>query len=172
MTNLRTLALAILAVLLLAAPPARAAGEGPSELLDAINAARAAAGRTALVADLRLVCAAGAHARDLARRGTLDHRGVDGADLTTRLARVGYPYVRAAENLALANDVAEVIGLWQASPGHRRNMLDPAVTDAGVGRAVAEGQVYWVLVLGERASKSARTPGFPRFLADCPANPG
>ena len=50
------------------------------------------------------------------------------------------PATTAAENLsrAAANPDA-VIGAWMNSPGHRSNLLDPALTEIGVG-CVLEGQ--------------------------------
>lgn len=172
MMSLRPLTLAVLAVLLLIAP-ARASDGSAADLLAAVNRVRSGAGLPVLAVNPRLACAARRHARDIAGRGRLDHVGGDGADLATRLARVGYLYARAAENLALAGgDVAEVMALWQASPGHRRNMLDAAVTEAGVGRVPVGDRVYWVLELGRRRGESPEMPGFPRLLADCNANPG
>ena len=92
MMSLRTLALAVLAVLLLIAP-ARASDGSAADLLAAVNRVRSGAGLPALAVNPRLACAARRHARDIAGRGRLDHVGGDGADLATRLARVGYLYV-------------------------------------------------------------------------------
>ena len=137
----------------------RAAGpySADAKLLGAINSLRAGAGLQQLSPDARLTCAAGRHAADNARRGTLDHTGTDGADLATRLARVGYPYRMAAENLALAGrDPAEILTLLQTIPGHRRNLLRPQARAAGIGRAIHEKQEVWVLII---AAENGEFPG-------------
>jgi len=93
--NLKGMALILLATLLILseinALRAQSTDSGADGLLTAINALRSEAGLARLEPDSRLACAARRHAADNARRGGLDHIGADGADLTTRLARVGYP---------------------------------------------------------------------------------
>lgn len=53
---------------------------------------------------------------------------------------------RASENVLQNWDKAsadDLVQQWANSPGHNRNMLDPAVTDLGVGVAVTgEGKLY------------------------------
>ncbi len=91
--------LLLMALLAVTGPDAaRATGSDPAatRLLEAVNALRAEAGVPPLRPDPRLACAVARHAADNARRGALDHTGTDGADLATRLARVGYPYRMAA----------------------------------------------------------------------------
>ncbi|MBI3451871.1 MAG: CAP domain-containing protein [Rhodospirillales bacterium] len=106
-------------VLAVALPPA-AARDPAADILVRVNQARVAAGLAPLVADARLTHAAAAHARDIARRGELDHVGKDGTTLGERLARTGYPIRRAAENLAAGPDApGEIVDLWLASPPRR-----------------------------------------------------
>jgi uncharacterized protein YkwD len=137
-----------------------------TRLLGAVNALRFAAGVEPLRPDARLACAAGRHAADNARRGALDHTGADGADLAARLARVGYPYRMAAENLALsAGDPEEVVALWRTSPGHHRNLLQPLARMAGIGRTTRDSRQVWVLIVaaenGESGGKQGISSQFP-----------
>lgn len=158
--------LLLTALLALTGPDAaRATGPDPAaaRMLDAVNALRAEAGVPPLWPDARLACAATRHAADNARRGALDHSGADGADLAARLARVGYPYRMAAENLALAgSDPAEVVTLWQASAGHRRNLLRPQARMAGIGRATHNSQQVWVLILAAENGESGGKQGISK----------
>lgn len=93
----------------------------------------------------RLDRAAQAYARYLARTGRFSH-SADGRRPADRIKAAGYRYCQVAENLALNVDSrgfaadqlagAAVTG-WENSPGHRRNMLAPHVTEIGVGVAKA-----------------------------------
>ncbi len=151
---------AILAAVLLAATAAAGSGgtDDAGRLLARVNAVRAAAGVPPVAIAGRLSLAARSHTEDLARRGVLSHEGGDGARLAGRLARAGYPFRLAAENLAQGVATpGEAVELWLASPGHRRNLLLPEVREIGVGHArrrppppgVATGD-FWVLVLARR----------------------
>ena len=152
--------LASVLVMILLAVSAAAAGGTDLEggLLARINAVRAAEGLPPLEAAARLSLAAQAHAEDLAARGVLSHEGADGSRLRTRLARAGYPFRLAAENLAQGVATpADAVSLWLASPGHRRNLLLDGIRELGIGHAVrrppppgiATGD-FWVVVLGRR----------------------
>ncbi len=132
----------------------RRAGIGPfrrSEDLD-----RVAAGHSADMASR-------GYFSHTARRGLISRE-----NLTDRLARGGVSYVRAAENIALFPVVVsrtfaqrgrgpwapreeigrqgttyrrlaqDIVRGWMESPGHRRNLLDPALTHLGVGVALGQ----------------------------------
>lgn len=153
--------------------PARAGDDAPAGALAAVNAARAAAGIAPVRAAPGLACAAARHVRDIAARHVLDHAGADGADLAVRLARAGYRFARAAENLARAGtDAAGVVALWEASPGHRRNLLDPAVTEAGIAHIGTADGTYWVLDLAAPATTSGHLLGMAGISGNCDAKPG
>ncbi len=162
----------IMAATLLGAPAAlaesgAAAAETPEgALIAAVNGERAGAGLSALVPEVRLACAARAHARDLAASGRFSHTGSDGGDLVARLARAGYPYRMAAENLALAGASAdEVVRLWRASPGHNRNMRAGEARAAGAARErAADGRYVWVIVF---AAERPRIGGNAPFSTEC-----
>ncbi|MBN8630886.1 MAG: CAP domain-containing protein [Rhodobacterales bacterium] len=107
---------------------------GPAEsVLTAINAARAKAGCKPLHLDARLVAAAKAHARAMAEQNFFGHAGKDGSRFTSRLARQGYSYRTAAENIAAGQKTAsQVVASWLKSAGHRRNILNCRMTETGI----------------------------------------
>ncbi len=132
-------------------PPAPPAVSWSAELMALVNGERARAGLPALTSCPALTRAAQAHAADQAAYNRLSHVGSDGASLETRLNRSGY--LRAAlwaENVANGYPTpATAMAGWLASPNHRPNILNPAFTHIGLGRAVAaNGTVYWTQDFG------------------------
>jgi uncharacterized protein YkwD len=89
----------------------------------------------------------------MARTGRYGHNA-DGRQPSERADAHGYEYCVIAENIAYqfrtrgysTDALAErfVTG-WEESPGHRANMLDPAVTETGVGVAQGENGVYYAV---------------------------
>lgn len=170
MKNPLTRLLMVPALALMLAAPAIAAAEDSPEaaLIAAVNGERAGARLRALAVEGRLACAARAHARDLVVSGRFSHTGSDGGDLIARLARAGYVYAMAAENLALAGPAPdEVVRLWRESPGHNRNMRAAEAQAAGAARERAgDGRYLWVIVfgaekpgIGQKAPISAKCGG-------------
>lgn len=123
-----------------------------SDILFQVNAARTAHGLAPLQWNARLADAAAAHAADLQRCGKLAHDGCDGNQLPQRATRAGYAFRRISENLALCPcDAAAVVPLWLNSEGHRRNLLDPNVTEMGADTRLDNADLrrqQWVLVMG------------------------
>ena len=89
-----------------------------------------------------LAGAAFAHARDMAKRNSLDHNGFnDRAKLTGGTAAENVSWGCADETCAIRQ--------WANSAGHRANMLMTGVTSYGLASAVAEnGRKYWAMELG------------------------
>ncbi len=146
--------------LVLAAPvamPGAADGARVSrQILDQVNAARAAGRRCgakyfAPVAPLglndRLTSAALAHARDMAKNNRFDHLGQDGSSPALRVERAGYGEHRiVGENIAVgAMTPLEVTEGWLASPAHCENIMDGRFTEIGIGYAVSRDAagMYW-----------------------------
>ncbi|HMO09373.1 MAG TPA: CAP domain-containing protein [Paracoccaceae bacterium] len=121
-----------------------------AELLAEVNAVRAQQGVAPLRADAKLDRAAQEHACDSARHGRMSHTGSDGSHFAQRIALAGYRIGRdgAAENLGFGYRVARaVVQGWMASPGHRRNILAPRLSELGVGLALERsGRPHWVIV--------------------------
>jgi uncharacterized protein YkwD len=131
-------ALMIGVVLACASAPATAS---PALALD-LNGFRAEHKLPPLSHSATLAGAASAHARDMARRNSLDH---DGFHERARLTGG-----TAAENVSWGCDTQDcAIKQWAKSAGHRANMLMKGVTAYGIASAVAEnGRKYWVMELG------------------------
>ena len=98
--------------------------------------------------------AARAFAGYLARTGKFSHTA-DGRQPADRTARVGYKHCYISENLALnidsrgfaARQLARgAIDGWKKSPSHRRAMIDPIVTEIGVGVVKAAGEHRYLSV--------------------------
>lgn len=118
------------------------------------NVFRAANNRAALKRNATLDKVARSFARYLARSGKFSH-SADGRRPADRARAGGYTYCQIAENLALNLDsrgfatrqlAREAVTGWKNSPGHRRNMLRPHVTEIGVGIAKAPGEPKYLSV--------------------------
>jgi uncharacterized protein YkwD len=107
------------------------------EMFERVNAARAAAGLPAVVADPRLATAAQKHADDMLSRRYYNHLTPEGLTPRDRIEDAGLFSSLVAENIAEGEfSVAEVMDGWMKSEEHRANILNPRVTALGVGLAV------------------------------------
>jgi uncharacterized protein YkwD len=134
------------------AEPLRDLARQRSALLAAVNAARRAAGQPPLAADPRLDAAAQAHAEDMLARSYYAHQGPDGSTPRARVESAGFAATAVAENIAARHLGADAaMAGWMASSEHRRNILNPTLTNLGAGVAVGayehRYQVLWVLDL-------------------------
>jgi uncharacterized protein YkwD len=154
---------AIVFAVLLSIGPAVAATQPTREaqvdqLLGEMNRVRAEHHLTPLKVDQHLTRAAQRHTEDMARNNRLDHQGRDGSKLADRAKRAGYAYARVAENLAAGYaTAAQAVKSWLDSPPHRRNLLDPEISDAGIGYVFRDGEAgakayrhYWTANFGRR----------------------
>jgi uncharacterized protein YkwD len=141
------------------AAPARATlNANEQKVIEGTNAYRRGKGLAALEADVRLILIAQAHARNMARQdkfGDSDKNGhvLDGNGMEYRIRNGGYAFARVAENVGFENvrsdPAAAMLEGWKLSPGHRRNMLLPDVTEIGVGAAQGKsGRWYFVQLFG------------------------
>ncbi len=112
------------------------------------NAERASRGLAPLRHNGLLSQAADAHSKDQAAQEKLTHTGSDGSSPGDRIDRTGYPWRTWAENAAGGYGTAErVVDGWVRSPGHLANILNPNVTEIGLGIAyTAGGYPYWTQV--------------------------
>ena len=110
-------------------------------IVEATNAFRAKHNLSALRPNAQLAAAARAYAKSLAARGDLTHTA-NGTTPSSRAQAAGYSYCLIAENLALIYDsrgftprsyAKRAQDGWEASPGHRENLMRPGVTETGVG---------------------------------------
>ena len=127
------------------------------------NEFRAEQGRERLSADPALARTARAFADYMARTDRYGH-GADGKEPGDRARARGYDYCMISENIAyqfssepFAMDelARRFVEGWKDSPGHRKNMLEPAATDAGmaVARSPESGRYYAVQLFGRPRSR-------------------
>jgi uncharacterized protein YkwD len=126
-------------------------------LLQMINEFRAQNGNLpALTREDRLDSAAVAHSRDMAARCFFAHENPDGVDPFQRMKNAGYTGIPTAENLYKGSGNLGTAGAafkaWRDSTeGHRENMLNPSVTEIGIGTALdGDGFINWTNVFGRR----------------------
>jgi uncharacterized protein YkwD len=114
-------------------------------VLDLTNAERTSRGLAPLTHNPLLGQAAQSHSQDQANMRTLTHTGSDGSNPGERITRTGYSWRTWAENAAAGYRSAdEVMEGWMNSSGHRANLLNPKVTEIGLGLAYTpSGYPYW-----------------------------
>ena len=127
-----------------------AAADGPSQVVDLVNAYRRQAGLPLLRVNPSLTAAAQSYAQVLASSGCFGHSC--GSDMYSRTWWAGYPSRRIGESIAGGQRTPEsAMAMWMGSWAHRNNILSSGYSEIGVG--VAYGGyygVYWVQVFGGR----------------------
>jgi uncharacterized protein YkwD len=104
------------------------------QVLDLVNAERAANGCKALVIDPSLQKASHDYAVEMVQTHNFSHTSVDGLSPTDRAKAAGYDD-GVGENIAMgySNDPKGVVSGWMNSAGHRANILNCSYTKTGVG---------------------------------------
>lgn len=145
------LGLAGLALVVSACPAIAAVGQDTVDPTELFNRIRSAQGLPLMATDGKLEQAALYQARRMASFAKMGHSVGWGNGFTDRLKQAG---IRgpAAENVASGQrSTSAVFDAWMKSPGHRRNMLDPAFSHYGLAWATPESKpdyIYWAMVLG------------------------
>lgn len=104
------------------------------------NQVRVEQGLPELKVSSLLVRSANAKAMDMGQKEYFSHVSPDGHRLGYFLARAGYPYIEAGENLAMGfSDADGAMNGWMKSPTHYANLVDAQFHDFGVG---IEGGIY------------------------------
>jgi uncharacterized protein YkwD len=139
--------------------------EVEQRVLDLTNGFRAKKSLPPLKSDARLADAARYFAGYLARTGKLEH-DADGTTPPERVKKYGYAYCIVAENLAMEYNSAgftperlsrSFVDGWIDSPTHRDNMLQPDITEIGIGLSRnATGEYYAVQVFARPMSQMTR----------------
>ncbi|MET7691493.1 CAP domain-containing protein [Streptomyces sp. NPDC005483] len=121
---------------------------GPKDqVLTLVNAERAKAGCSPVAENAKLTKAAQDHSQDMADHQNMSHTGSDGSSMGDRLARVGYAFRTAGENVAYGYSSPEsVMDGWMNSPGHKANILNCAFKEIGIG--LAQPGSYWTQDFG------------------------
>jgi uncharacterized protein YkwD len=131
-------------------------------IIDKTNAFRRENGLEKLAVNADLTLAARHFAEFMAANAKYGH-DADGRHAEERAVKVGYDYCLIGENIAYQYDpvgfttkrLAEgFVEGWEKSPEHRRNMLNPDVTEVGMGIARSEvnGHYYAVQMVGRPKS--------------------
>jgi uncharacterized protein YkwD len=121
-------------------------------LLDLVNVERSSRGLKPVAWDGMLSQLARLHTDDMRRVHKASHNSSkDGADYTTRLARTPFRARAAAENVAYNANVVKAHRALMASPGHRRNILDPELTAVGTA-VMKEPNGEWIYVCEDFAT--------------------
>jgi uncharacterized protein YkwD len=118
-------------------------------VLDLVNAERAKGGLRPVSYQRQLDAASEAHASHMARVGAMAHEGIGDGDPGSRILAQGFQD-SWGENVATGQLTPEqVVAEWMASPGHRRNIMDPNYRFLGVSYVTAaNGRTYWAQEFG------------------------
>lgn len=115
------------------------------EMLALINADRADAGLHPLQLNTALNDASEDHSRWMLNTDQFSHTGAGGSNAGARMMETAFPFEGSyqwAENIGwqsergapgISDDVADIHESLMNSPGHRANLLDPDLTDIGIG---------------------------------------
>jgi uncharacterized protein YkwD len=133
-------------------------GEVTALVVRRVNALREAERSAPLAIERRLMATAEDFAGYMARTDRYGHQA-DGSRPAERAGKRGYDYCIVSENIAyqfssagFTTDelAARLVQGWRDSVGHRRNLLDPDVTETGVAVARSEqtGHYYAVQLFG------------------------
>jgi len=114
------------------------------QIVTLTNQARAAAGAAPLRWDAGLAAAARQHCLRMAAEGPIAHRYNGEPELTQRASQAGAHFSLIEENVAAGPDPAAIHDGWMHSPGHRDNLLNPAVDRVGVAVVASRGLLYAV----------------------------
>ncbi|WP_158749506.1 CAP domain-containing protein [Acidobacterium sp. S8] len=111
------------------------------KLLTLTNQARMDQGLQPLHWDASLAAAAQGHAQKMFDQKALSHQLPGEPDLQARAGQAGAHFREIAENVAMGNGAEGVQQEWMKSSPHRANILDPKLTNVGIG--VVEHAGYW-----------------------------
>jgi uncharacterized protein YkwD/LysM repeat protein len=127
----------------------------PFDLINAVNALRAAYGLAPYRINSILMHTAQAQADFMAATGDVTHSGPDGIGLTDRLLAAGYPLAGdisaggfRAENITSGNEsrsAESAVDGWTGDALHLDTMISPNLAEIGAGVAIANGRVYYVI---------------------------
>lgn len=110
-----------------------------------INEEREENGLSPLIWNSKLAGLAEQHCTDMMKRNYFSHYTPEGFTPFDRMRQYGINYSAAAENLAAGQPTPEsVVKAWMESDGHRDNILNPELKEAGIA-FVRGGEygIYW-----------------------------
>ena len=120
-------------------------------LLDRINAARAAQGRSALTMNASMMEYAMVRAGELSVYFSTNRPN---GDIGHTISNLG-----VIENIAGGyNNVDDVMTAWSGNANGRNNMLSAEFKSAGVGVVVVDGVTFWSVIFSDATSVAAKKP--------------
>jgi uncharacterized protein YkwD len=140
----------------------RPASLDPAEAVALISAFRKEHGLGPVTLDAKLSRIAGKHAALMAKRNNLSHKLFGEPGFIMRLQNGGYDAEVAAENIGTGyHNLDQAMTGWKNSAGHRKNLLNPDVTEIGIAVAYTpKGKFhdYWALVLARKDERKRTGP--------------
>ncbi len=140
-----------------------------SDLINAVNALRAAYGLAPYSINAILMSTAQGQADFLAATGLMTHSGPGGISVTDRLLAAGYPLAGdlslggfRSENItrgAESMSAQAAIEAWTGDAEHLNTMISPSLTEIGAGVAVSDGRVYYVIDCARPTTSGAPQAG-------------
>lgn len=100
----------------------------------------------------KLATAARLHSNDMATNNFFSHTGSDGLSVAQRVDAQQYNWSDVGENIAAGQSTTEsAVNGWLESPGHCKNLMNPAFREMAVTCVENDGsqfRQYWTNVLG------------------------
>src|SRR5215210_5465160 len=115
-----------------------------AKMLVLVNEERQKVGLKALKADPEMLVVARGHSKDMFARGYFSHETPEGLSPFDRMKKAKVRYFAAGENLALGQTLNICHRGLMNSPGHRKNILNPAYGRVGI--AVLDGGLYGLMI--------------------------
>ncbi|MBN1260780.1 MAG: LysM peptidoglycan-binding domain-containing protein [Anaerolineae bacterium] len=142
--------------IVLAPPPNDVAAWAP-EVFRLLNEQRALHGLPPFGYNETLAQAARLHGADCQQRGSCNHTGSDGSNVTARVIRAGYAAVGAAECIVYSTSPQAAVAWWmdEAPPydPHRRTILSTWLVEVGIAVVPnAQGTYYFIVDFGRPTS--------------------
>lgn len=118
-----------------------------AKMLILVNEERQKVGLEPLKADPLMLVVAKAHSKDMFARGYFAHETPEGLSPFDRMKKAKVRFLAAGENLALGQTLNICHRGLMNSPGHRKNILNPAFGRVGIG--ILDGGIYGLMVSQE-----------------------
>lgn len=114
--------------------PENSTSEFEKQVFNLVNEERSKNGLSPLTWNNSVADVARAHSKDMGERNFMSHTNPDGLSPFDRLKNAGISYTMAAENIAAGQSTPQqVMQSWMNSDGHRKNILNPNLTQIGIG---------------------------------------
>lgn len=113
-----------------------------NEIASLINNARAENGLPSLTVNAQLAAAAQGHSIDMVCHNLLSHTGSDSSSVYERVAAAGYASSYVSEIIYGSGFPQTAFDWWMNDQIHRDEILNPRVTEMGIGYAYSSASAY------------------------------